>query len=198
MLQAQHLATGSVSASTALVVAFQLLYVADALWFEAAILTTMDITSDGFGFMLVFGDLTWVPFTYTLQARYLADHPQVRVRGLRRHPLCMCLTRRRTYGVFEVVGQHWERLHARPTCALVSSLARICHGSPACLLAAARVRGAVRRLPRAVMLLQPNGWGRSPWLRNCTSDSIAPWRPPHRRCPGSPSPASCCSRRPAT
>lgn len=25
----------------------------------------------------VFGDLTWVPFIYSLQARYLADHPQV-------------------------------------------------------------------------------------------------------------------------
>lgn len=37
----------------------------------------MDITSDGFGFMLAFGDLAWVPFTYTLQARYLVDHPQV-------------------------------------------------------------------------------------------------------------------------
>ena len=35
----------------------------------------MDITTDGFGFMLAFGDLVWVPFTYTLQARYLVDHP---------------------------------------------------------------------------------------------------------------------------
>ena len=31
----------------------------DALWFEPAILTTMDITTDGFGFMLAFGDLAW-------------------------------------------------------------------------------------------------------------------------------------------
>ena len=35
----------------------------------------MDIIHDGFGFMLAFGDLAWVPFTYTLQARYLVDHP---------------------------------------------------------------------------------------------------------------------------
>jgi delta14-sterol reductase len=34
----------------------------------------MDITTDGFGFMLSIGDLTWVPFTYSLQARYLAFH----------------------------------------------------------------------------------------------------------------------------
>lgn len=31
----------------------------------------MDITTDGFGFMLVFGDLAWVPFVYSLQSRYL-------------------------------------------------------------------------------------------------------------------------------
>jgi hypothetical protein len=42
-------------------------YVVDALFHEKAILTTMDITTDGFGFMLVFGDLAWVPFTYSLQ-----------------------------------------------------------------------------------------------------------------------------------
>ena len=67
---------GRVSAAMALVCAFHGLYVADALWHEPAILTTMDITTDGFGFMLAFGDLAWVPFTYSLQARYLVDHPQ--------------------------------------------------------------------------------------------------------------------------
>jgi Delta14-sterol reductase len=37
----------------------------------------MDITTDGFGFMLAVGDLCWVPFTYSLQARYLAFNPIV-------------------------------------------------------------------------------------------------------------------------
>lgn len=69
---------GRVSAAMALVCAFHGLYVADALWHEPAILTTMDITTDGFGFMLAFGDLAWVPFTYSLQARYLVDYPQAR------------------------------------------------------------------------------------------------------------------------
>ncbi|XP_076021483.1 delta(14)-sterol reductase LBR isoform X2 [Genypterus blacodes] len=54
---------------------FQLLYVVDGLWNEEAILTTMDLMHDGFGFMLAFGDLVWVPFTYTLQALYLVKHP---------------------------------------------------------------------------------------------------------------------------
>uniref|UniRef100_H3AEQ2 Delta(14)-sterol reductase TM7SF2 n=1 Tax=Latimeria chalumnae TaxID=7897 RepID=H3AEQ2_LATCH len=43
---------------------------------QEAVLTTMDIVHDGFGFMLAFGDLTWVPFTYTLQASFLVNHPQ--------------------------------------------------------------------------------------------------------------------------
>lgn len=77
-----------------LVLAFQTWYVTDSLYNEVrqisvlvsptfpthihsqpALFTTMDITSDGFGFMLAVGDLLWVPFTYTLQARYLAFHP---------------------------------------------------------------------------------------------------------------------------
>ena len=37
----------------------------------------MDIATEGFGFMLSFGNLAWVPFTYSLQARYLVDYPQV-------------------------------------------------------------------------------------------------------------------------
>jgi len=65
---------GYVSAPMACVNAFQALYVWDALFQEQAILTTMDVTTDGFGFMLAFGDLAWVPFTYSLQARILVDH----------------------------------------------------------------------------------------------------------------------------
>ncbi|KAI9360833.1 ergosterol biosynthesis ERG4/ERG24 family-domain-containing protein [Zopfochytrium polystomum] len=64
-----------VSPAMWLVVSFQLYYVVDALWNEAAILTTMDITTDGFGFMLSYGDLAWVPFTFSVQARYLSFRP---------------------------------------------------------------------------------------------------------------------------
>merc|ERR1712087_929797 len=54
---------GSISVSMVLVCIFHSIYVLDAVWLEPAILTTMDITTDGFGFMLAFGDLVWVPFT---------------------------------------------------------------------------------------------------------------------------------------
>lgn len=74
MAHKQHQQLGYVSLPLALVCIFHTIYVLDSLWFERAILTTMDITTDGFGFMLAFGDLTWVPFTYSLQARYLVDY----------------------------------------------------------------------------------------------------------------------------
>ncbi len=86
MLQKQYEQLHYVSMSMLLVCVFQFIYVLDALWFEKAILSTMDIVHDGFGFMLAFGDLVWVPFTYSLQARYLVDHPQVSL-----HHICACV-----------------------------------------------------------------------------------------------------------
>lgn len=73
----QYSRTGTVTDSMVLVVLFQLWYSVDCLLAESSILTQMDITTDGFGFMLSFGDLVWVPFTFALQARYLAFTPVV-------------------------------------------------------------------------------------------------------------------------
>ncbi|KAK9472899.1 ergosterol biosynthesis ERG4/ERG24 [Dipodascopsis tothii] len=66
---------GYVSDSMILVNLFQFIYVIDSAVLEAKNLTMIDITTDGFGFMLAFGDLALVPFTYTLQTRFLAAHP---------------------------------------------------------------------------------------------------------------------------
>ena len=71
----QYREYGTVSDSILLVAAFQTLYVLDSLYMEPSILATMDVTTDGFGFMLSFGDLVWLPFIYSLQCRYLAVHP---------------------------------------------------------------------------------------------------------------------------
>ena len=71
----QYKLHGYISDSMVLIITFQSLYVLDALWMEPAILTTIDITADGFGFMLAFGDLAWLPFIYSMQARYLAVYP---------------------------------------------------------------------------------------------------------------------------
>jgi protein-S-isoprenylcysteine O-methyltransferase Ste14 len=66
---------GHVSNAMLLVCAFQLLYVSDYFVMEEAILTTWDIRHEPFGFMLCWGSLVWVPFTFSLQALYLVDHP---------------------------------------------------------------------------------------------------------------------------
>ncbi|KAI9891129.1 MAG: erg24, C-14 sterol reductase [Vezdaea aestivalis] len=79
----QYRTFGYVSDSIVLVTIFQAVYVFDAQWMEPAILTTIDITTDGFGFMLAFGDLVWLPFTYSLQAKYLSVYPyQLGVTGI--------------------------------------------------------------------------------------------------------------------
>ncbi|KAK9435902.1 delta(14)-sterol reductase [Metarhizium brunneum] len=66
---------GFVTDSIICITIVQALYIIDSWWFEPAILTTMDITTDGFGMMLAFGDLVWVPFVYSMQTRYLSVHP---------------------------------------------------------------------------------------------------------------------------
>ncbi|KAI9486850.1 MAG: ergosterol biosynthesis ERG4/ERG24 [Benjaminiella poitrasii] len=71
----QWVELGRVTYSMILVNVFQAWYVLDALINESSVLTTMDITTDGFGFMLAFGNLCWVPMMYSLQARYLSDYP---------------------------------------------------------------------------------------------------------------------------
>lgn len=65
---------GFVSLSMALVLGLQLFYIAHYFWEERFILSTIDIRTERFGWMLVYGDLAWVPMTYCAQAFYLIDH----------------------------------------------------------------------------------------------------------------------------
>ncbi|ORY80944.1 ergosterol biosynthesis ERG4/ERG24 [Protomyces lactucae-debilis] len=74
-LMHQYNTTGTVGLGMLLVCAFQIWYATDSVINEEKVLSTMDITTDGFGFMLAFGDLCWVPFVYSQQSRYLALHP---------------------------------------------------------------------------------------------------------------------------
>lgn len=62
-LQEQYNRLGYVTGSMILLNIAQGMYVWDAQFQERAILTTMDITTDGFGFMLVFGGMSLVPRT---------------------------------------------------------------------------------------------------------------------------------------
>uniref|UniRef100_A0A8B9GV69 Delta(14)-sterol reductase n=1 Tax=Astyanax mexicanus TaxID=7994 RepID=A0A8B9GV69_ASTMX len=74
LAEMKHKNLDTPSPAMLLVNGFQLLWVADGLWHEEKLLTMMDIVHDGFGFMLAFGDLAWVPFTFTCQAYYLVSH----------------------------------------------------------------------------------------------------------------------------
>jgi Ergosterol biosynthesis ERG4/ERG24 family. len=71
----QYRTYGYVTDSIVLVTIFQGFYILDALYMEPAIMTTMDVIMDGFGFMLSFGDVVWVPHVYSIQTRYLAVFP---------------------------------------------------------------------------------------------------------------------------
>jgi delta14-sterol reductase len=71
----QYALFGHITAPMLLVNAFQFLYVADYFFHEEAIVTTWDIKHERFGWMLCWGSLVWVPFTYTIQAYYLVTHP---------------------------------------------------------------------------------------------------------------------------
>ncbi|CAG8678799.1 7888_t:CDS:2, partial [Dentiscutata erythropus] len=64
----QYHELGYVTIGMFLILIFQGWYCIDAVYNEP-------ITTDGFGWMLSFGNFTWVGFLYTLQARYLALHP---------------------------------------------------------------------------------------------------------------------------
>ncbi|PVU92751.1 hypothetical protein BB561_003631 [Smittium simulii] len=73
----QYHSFGYITNSMWIVIISQILYALDSLWFESAVLTTMDITTEGFGWMLSMGDLCWLPAVYTIQARYLSFTPIV-------------------------------------------------------------------------------------------------------------------------
>eukprot|EP00921_Rhytidocystis_pertsovi_P017329 GHVQ01027246.1.p1 GENE.GHVQ01027246.1~~GHVQ01027246.1.p1 ORF type:complete len:425 (-),score=43.62 GHVQ01027246.1:218-1492(-) len=74
----QHKQFGGVSASLVALTVTQGFYCWDALLNEKSILTTMDISTDGLGFMLTFGNISFVPVMYTVTARYaMLANPQL-------------------------------------------------------------------------------------------------------------------------
>jgi len=74
MAAKQYELHGTVTVPMLLVVGFQSIYLIDYFIHEEAVLTTWDIKHEKFGWMLCWGDLVWLPFTYTLQAQYLVNH----------------------------------------------------------------------------------------------------------------------------
>ncbi|KAF4452300.1 putative c-14 sterol reductase ERG-3 [Fusarium austroafricanum] len=66
---------GYISDSILVITSIQAYYVLEGQYSEIGLLGMMDITQDGLGFMLVWGNLVWVPFLYSTQCRYLSVYP---------------------------------------------------------------------------------------------------------------------------
>lgn len=64
----QYKTMGTVSDSLLLICGLQGFYIFDGVLNEEGVLTMMDIVTDGFGYMLAFGDLALVPWSYSVQA----------------------------------------------------------------------------------------------------------------------------------
>lgn len=71
----QHQKLGYVTDSMLIVLILHATYVVDFFVNEDWYLRTIDISHDHFGFMLSWGDSTFLPTFYTLQAQYLARYP---------------------------------------------------------------------------------------------------------------------------
>ncbi|KAL3642659.1 hypothetical protein CASFOL_013474 [Castilleja foliolosa] len=64
----------NLSQSMTLYQIFCLLYVLDYFLYEEYMTSTWDIIAERLGFMLVFGDLVWIPFTFSIQGWWLLNN----------------------------------------------------------------------------------------------------------------------------
>ncbi|KAJ9450563.1 Delta(14)-sterol reductase [Diplonema papillatum] len=167
MAQAQYKVHGSVSWSMLFIVVGEGLYIWDALYNEKAILTTMDITSDGFGYMLAFGDLAWVPFTYTLHARYLVDHDPNLSSGLALFLFAVSLA---GFVVFRLSNSEKDAFRTNPKDPAVAHLQTMPTGVPGRDLLVSGWWGAARKINYTGDWLQGLGWSML-----CGKDSVVPY-----------------------
>lgn len=64
----------SLSQSMILYQLFCVLYIMDYFFYEEYMTSTWDIIAERLGFMLVFGDLVWIPFTFSIQGWWLLSN----------------------------------------------------------------------------------------------------------------------------
>lgn len=57
-------------------------YIVDAFWYEIGMAFMFDIIEENFGFMLVWGDYTWIPFVFSLPAKYCVDRYEYHPLGI--------------------------------------------------------------------------------------------------------------------
>ncbi|KAK1322814.1 Delta(14)-sterol reductase [Acorus calamus] len=68
---AKSLEAGNANLSMILYQIFCALYVIDYFFYEEYMTSTWDIIAERLGFMLMFGDLVWIPFTFSIQGWWL-------------------------------------------------------------------------------------------------------------------------------
>ncbi|KAJ8753949.1 hypothetical protein K2173_001847 [Erythroxylum novogranatense] len=68
---AKSIADGNLSHSMILYQLFCAIYILDYFFYEEYMTSTWDIIAERLGFMLVFGDLVWIPFTFSIQGWWL-------------------------------------------------------------------------------------------------------------------------------
>ncbi|XP_010278239.1 PREDICTED: delta(14)-sterol reductase [Nelumbo nucifera] len=71
---AKSIQSGSLSTSMILYQLFCMLYILDYFFYEEYMTSTWDIIAERLGFMLVFGDLVWIPFTFSIQGWWLLSN----------------------------------------------------------------------------------------------------------------------------
>ncbi|OMO82051.1 delta(14)-sterol reductase-like protein [Corchorus capsularis] len=71
---AKSVQDGSLSLSMILYQLFCVLYILDYFVYEEYMTSTWDIIAERLGFMLVFGDLVWIPFTFSIQGWWLLNN----------------------------------------------------------------------------------------------------------------------------
>ncbi|KAL6521144.1 hypothetical protein OROGR_017713 [Orobanche gracilis] len=64
----------SLSQSMILYQTFCVLYILDYFFYEEYMTSTWDIIAERLGYMLVFGDLVWIPFTFSIQGWWLLNN----------------------------------------------------------------------------------------------------------------------------
>ncbi|XP_031499303.1 delta(14)-sterol reductase [Nymphaea colorata] len=71
---AKSVKDGKLSLPMILYQTYSMLYVLDYFWYEEFMTSTWDIIAERLGFMLVFGDLVWIPFTFSIQGWWLLEN----------------------------------------------------------------------------------------------------------------------------
>ncbi|KAL5702334.1 Delta(14)-sterol reductase [Ranunculus cassubicifolius] len=71
---AKSIQNGSIGLSMILYQSFCAFYILDYFYYEEYMTSTWDIIAERLGFMLVFGDLVWIPFTFSIQGWWLLNN----------------------------------------------------------------------------------------------------------------------------